>query len=200
MTDKARTKRCVATRLSASSLLVIVALVAGCPAPEEILLPEVLDIEMPDGTVVAARIATGPTSLANSIWACYRKDNNALIVRVEFGADGRITRFFDNVGYSPSHLGSEVFPDSEAHAFVLPANAYYRAAAYGKSAGPHFGASLFMHTWWGDEYIGHGVAYVRGTVSGDTFEGIFGYSTQLRFADWLGGLSDQYEIHAVRED
>lgn len=200
MASKPQTKRWAAGWIWGSMLLAMVALVAGCPAPEEVTLPETLDIEMPDGTVVAARIATGPTSLANSTWACYRKDNDALIVRVEFGADGCITRFFDNVGYSPSHLGAEVFPDSEPHAFVMPANAYYRGAAYGKSVGLDFGAALFMHAWWGDEYIGQGVAVVSGTISGDTFDGVFSYYTQLHFADWFGSLSDQYEIHAVRED
>ena len=182
--------------------LCLASAVAGC---WDASLPATLEVPLPDGTTVTAPAHSGPPSLANTTWACYRAEapnRGAFIVRVEFGSDGRVLRFFDNAAYFPDVLGSELIPDGKTHPAAVPALVYV-AESYGGENASGFGFAAPLKLFLGPIQIGSGLSYAFGEVVGDRIDGTFGYRTVLEAGSPLdvgpGRFSDEYGFYAIRE-
>lgn len=220
-------------------------LAGGCPAASD--LPDALEVTLPTPqasgggadsadesepsgsgtpatTTVIASVGTGPESLANTKWACYRAQSEAdhtmgyvpnsdgsgwlpsplpgeLIARAEFGPTGEVQRVFDNAVYFPDILGTEAIPDGRVRPTPFPGMSY-AAGSYGASIGDTFAFAATLNVWLGGARLGTAVASAYGTVDGDRLQGRFTFEVAMSVPGTpIGsGGSDEYEFYAVREE
>jgi len=184
-------------RLTVVGLLVATGGFIGCAPPVVPVSEETLDVELPGRVVIAAAINSGPQALANTTWAIYRASNDEFLVRIQFGENGKIERFFDNLIYYPTFLGNEIISDNQSHPMLSPPGATYVAAAAGHSQGNDFGATLNMQSYLYGILVVTGNAKVKGTIDGDRFDGTFSYKSGV--PSWFGTPSDEYLIYGLRE-
>lgn len=110
--------------------------------------PSTVVITLSDGTTASATVESGAASQASSTWAFYANGPSAtsilgvpilpggsvLLFRAEYGAGGKLVRYFDNQKFAPDSFGSQVFFDGKPHAMTMP-NLMYSAESYGVEHG-----------------------------------------------------------------
>jgi hypothetical protein len=172
----------------------------GCGASTSPNLPDSLTITMPNGSTQTVNLGSGPAALANSTWACYRvTDNTTLLARLEFGADGKILRIYDNT-FLPEQIGTEFTPDGLVHSLAIY-GVEYAAGSFGISVGQDFGFSVPINAWFLGTQVVSGTVYGSGTVGTNSFTGKIGYTAQIYQTSitQAGTSSGEYAIYAVRE-
>lgn len=202
--------------------------IAGCPAPVD--FADTLDVATTASDKVTAARDSGPPRLAGTTWAVYRSPDpsdaqinagpstspygatlggrnilprlapDVVMARIEFDADGRALRLFDNAFYTPELLGPEFILDARTHPTPTPLLSYV-TESYGVSIGNRFGFASPITVLAGGLPAGRGIAYAWGTVEGDRLTGQFGYQVEVYLPGTVfgDGAADQYAFYGLRE-
>ena len=126
------------TRTSMLRTFVVVGLLViplGC-GTQGGAIPDLVTLELPDGTTTTATLGAGVASLANSTWEFYITGQIDLspaqavpFVAISFGPEGELTQFDQNT-FSPEIFGDTIYFDGKRHNTNQTGLAY-SAATYG---------------------------------------------------------------------
>ncbi len=99
-------------------------------------IPDLVTVELPDGTTTTATLGAGVASLSDSTWEFYITGQIDLspaqavpFVVISFGPDGELTRFDGNT-FSPEIFGETIYFDGNRHN-TNQTGLSYTAATYG---------------------------------------------------------------------
>jgi len=196
--------------LNAAALLVLLSVgvwgTAGCGMGGT-GLPSSQNVDLPDGSTLAATIGSGPASLANTEWAIYRAASNgqgAQFLRLLFDEDGGLERFEDNT-IAAEYFGSSIILDGQKHS-TTQAGLSYAAGVYGAETSDGMGIAftVSLRAYAAGLTAATGEASAVATFDDETktsMRGTFSYFTQATLVDIEGvNQEDEFDFVAHRLD
>jgi hypothetical protein len=145
----------------------------GCPfaaLPESAGLSDVETVTLADGVTVEVPLGAGAPGLADSTWAIYRAEDDALLFRIVFGSDGEVKRLYDSFVFAREWLGSEIIPDGRDHSTDFPGGSYV-SGAYAAEQEGSVGVLGVLHGLLLGAHVGTATLSLSGTVNGGRIDG-----------------------------
>jgi hypothetical protein len=163
-------------------------------------MPSSVTLDLPDGTSVEVQQGTGPASLADSAWRCFRTTEagqGMAFVTIRFGPDGGLESFEDSL-IAQEIFGATVTFDGARHA-TAQNGLTYAASTYGAETADGTGFSFMgrLIAYMGGIQVGYATATAVATISPDdpdTMTGTFSYSTRVTLPIEIPGANMDEEF------
>jgi len=200
------------------SLIIAASGIAGCGSVPS--LPPALDVPISETETATAQAGTGPSGLANTVWALTRKGDgysrygsgtssggdgyggllrgeplerppvDGQVFLVHFGPDGEMVEITENEYLLPEIYGSEVPVGGGWMGTPMP-SLTFRSESYGLQDGDHYAVAARFQVRFAGFLLAHATVYSYGEVQDDQAEGTFGYL--LDFDDGLLSFMGEIE-------
>jgi len=196
---------------------------SGCFGPP--ILPEELEVVLPNNVRRTVPASSGATAFENSTWSVFANPDaegaadapsgapgpyggfltggvgtlpsaDTRLYRIHFGDGGRILRVTENT-ISSEIIGDELIIDGAFHAQRL-AGLTYAAVSFGVSEGDQFGVAFPMELRYFGVPVGSVIVYAWGTRTEARVDGILGRLFDFSLPEFIlhsGG--DQFPIFAI---
>lgn len=195
--------RPVPARLAATLLLLTAAAaLPGCPpvVPTGSSLAQSELVPLASMNPAEAALGSGAPTLANSVWAIRKTDDDTLVFRIAFGSQGEVTRIFDSFVFGAPWLGDEIIPDTVPHSTVF-VGGQYESGAYVAEQGNVVGVLGVLHGSVLGIHIGTATLSFSGSLVNDRIDGAMSRTvTAIDDTPFPAPGDAEFAAYALREE
>lgn len=158
------------------------------------LLPDSVNLSLPDDSMAEAQRGSGVKSLAQSHWQFYDGESNLPMFVAQFDENGAIKALTQNRILGADIFGSTLYVDGQTHATAV-SGLTYSAVAYGAENGSGFAVQARAVATFGGANLGNGKVNVVGWPNEGRLEGTFDYSFTVQ-----GALASMLPANVATKD